>query len=140
MIVYLLGILALTFKITDTQLDVCKDGSFKVEYFKIGRIQPGKSLDVEVKGVFTKKVTKGKLHTQLLVGPIPIIDRLDDLCSAVGEVDLHCPLDGDSKINKQFDVPKEVLPGTYVLRVDAIDQDNGKVTCISGHLTVEHGD
>ena len=130
---------SLQFKIEDTNLDVCPEGSLKLEYFKVGRIVPGQKLTIQGKGDFTKRVTSGKVHTQVLFGIIPIVNRQDDLCSAVGEIDLHCPLDGKQNIQKEFDIPKEIPPGNYVLRVDAIDQDNGKVTCISGKITVEHG-
>eukprot|EP00834_Sanchytrium_tribonematis_P002541 NODE_80_length_22759_cov_1.466858.p16 type:complete len:137 gc:universal NODE_80_length_22759_cov_1.466858:3211-3621(+) len=133
---FLIKLFALQFKIFENDLDICPEGSMKVDYFNIGRIEAGHSLQVTAKGVFSKKVTSGQIHTQLLFGVIPIVNRHDDLCSAVGEVDLHCPLEGEKIIDKSFEIPKEVPKGHYVLRVDAIDQDRQKVTCISGTVTV----
>ena len=129
--------LALQFKITDeNELKFCDEGSFKVDYFKIGKIVAGQNLKIDAKGVFQKKVTGGKIHTQVLLGPIPIVNRVDELCGATSQIDLNCPLENERTVDKGFDIPKEVPGGSYTLRIDAIDQDNQKVTCATGVVHV----
>ena len=130
-------IFALQFRIEDTNFDTCDDGSLKFESLRIGNVKAGEEVTLDGKGEFTKKITSGKVHTQILFGIIPIINRQDDLCSSVEQIDLHCPLEGKKDIRKSFAVPKEIPPGNYVVRIDAVDQDNEKVTCISGKVEVQ---
>ena len=72
----------------------------------------GKTLTIEAKGNFTKRVEQGA-YIQLTVkyGLIRLISQRADLCEQMkNAVDEECPLVGEKTITKDVDLPKEIPP------------------------------
>lgn len=73
---------------------------------------------------------------QIKYGLITIIKQTADLCEAVKNVDLECPLEkGPLKLTKEVALPSQIPPGKYTVLADVYTKDNAKITCLTA--TVE---
>lgn len=76
------------------------------------------------------------MKLQVKYGLITIIRQTADLCDTVKNVDLECPLDeGETKLSKDVDLPKQIPPGKYTVTADVYTKDEEEVTCLQA--TVE---
>ncbi|CAF9904688.1 MAG: Phosphatidylglycerol/phosphatidylinositol transfer protein [Alectoria fallacina] len=94
---------------------------------------PGKTLTIEAKGNFTKKVEEGAyLVLVVKYGLIRLINQQADLCEQMkSAVDEDCPLIGEKTITKDVDLPREIPPGHYTVFADVYTKDHVKITCLT---------
>ena len=96
----------------------------------------GKGLSISATGNLTQKIESGaKVHLQVKYGLITLINQEADLCDYVTEVDLECPLEeGETKLSKDVDLPKEIPPGKYTVLADVFTADSKKITCLTAQV------
>lgn len=72
----------------------------------------GETLSIKASGDFKEKVEEGaKVHIQVKYGLITLINQQNDLCDAISNVDLECPLDkGEMSLTKDVSLPKQIPP------------------------------
>ncbi|ORZ32717.1 MD-2-related lipid-recognition domain-containing protein, partial [Catenaria anguillulae PL171] len=93
----------------------------------------GEPLQVRLKGQLRRTIDRpATVHVLVKLGRfIQLLKQDLDLCNEVGRVDLTCPLQqGPIVIDKKFDLPNEIPPGTYYVTADITDQEGGPVTCV----------
>ncbi|QIW99978.1 hypothetical protein AMS68_005496 [Peltaster fructicola] len=97
----------------------------------------GKTLTIKAKGKFTEDVEEGaKVHLTVKYGLITIIRQTADLCDAVKNVELECPLEeGVMELSKDVDLPSQIPNGKYTVLADVVTKDDDKITCLKA--TVE---
>ncbi|KAF2278600.1 uncharacterized protein EI97DRAFT_372478 [Westerdykella ornata] len=95
--------------------------------------QPGKTLSIKASGDFKEKVEEGaKVHVQVKYGLITLINQESDLCDAISNVDLNCPLDkGEMSLTKDVNLPQQIPPGKYTVLADVYTKDGDKITCLT---------
>ncbi|KAF2748601.1 phosphatidylglycerol/phosphatidylinositol transfer protein precursor [Sporormia fimetaria CBS 119925] len=95
--------------------------------------QPGHTLSIKASGDFKEKIEEGaKVHIQVKYGLITLINQESDLCDALSNVDLKCPLDkGEMTLTKDVDLPKQIPPGKYTVLADVFTKDGDKITCLT---------
>ena len=101
----------------------------------------GSTLTVTAKGNLTEKVDKGAyINLQVKYGLITIIKQTADLCYTVKNVDLDCPIDdGETKLTKDVELPKQIPPGKYHVIADAYTKDDDKITCLTAEVEFKRG-
>lgn len=72
----------------------------------------GQKLSIKADGVFKEKIEEGaKVHLTVKYGLITLINQESDLCEAIGNVDLTCPLEkGEMEMTKDVDIPQQIPP------------------------------
>jgi hypothetical protein len=72
----------------------------------------GKTLSIKASGNFKEKIEEGaKVHLQVKYGLITLINQENDLCDALSNVDLKCPLEkGEMSLTKDVDLPAQIPP------------------------------
>lgn len=101
----------------------------------------GHNLTITASGYFNKDIQEGaKVHLQVKYGLITIIRQTADLCDAIANVDLKCPLEkGKMTIKKDVTLPAQIPPGKYTVLADVMTKDEDKVTCLTATVTFTRG-
>lgn len=101
----------------------------------------GKTLTITAKGTLNTTVKDGAyINLQVKYGLITIIKQTADLCDTVKKADLKCPIDdGETKITKEVDLPKQIPPGKYSVIADAYTKDDEKITCLTATVEFKRG-
>ncbi|EMC93340.1 hypothetical protein BAUCODRAFT_52594, partial [Baudoinia panamericana UAMH 10762] len=95
--------------------------------------KPGQNLTVTARGILKADIEDGaKVHLQVKFGLITIIRQTTDLCDAVKNVNLECPLhkDNATELTKTVTLPREIPPGKYTVIADVDTKDADKITCL----------
>lgn len=116
-------------------------GATKAPANKPSSPHSGKTLTVTAKGNLTASVKAGAyINLQVKYGLITIIKQTADLCDTVKNVDLKCPIeDGETKLTKEVDLPKQIPPGKYSVIADAYTKDDEKITCLTAMVEFKRG-
>lgn len=98
----------------------------------ITQCHSGKKLHIVASGTFARDVEPGaKVFIQVKYGLITLIKQEADLCDAIGNVDLSCPLkQGPMNLTKEVDIPQQVPKGKYSVIADVTTVDGDRVTCM----------
>lgn len=95
--------------------------------------KPGQTLNIIADGVFKEKIEEGaKVHLTVKYGLITLINQESDLCEAISNVDLKCPLEkGEMALTKDVDLPSQIPPGKYTVLADVFTKDRKQITCLT---------
>ncbi|PRP87914.1 hypothetical protein PROFUN_02651 [Planoprotostelium fungivorum] len=119
----------------------CGDSS---DILKIGKVVvspdppvAGQPITVEGAGVFRSDVTSGTIYAEVSVDDLPLINLTLPLCSTVKQY-RPCPFEkGQQSLKLSIPIPSAVPSGDYVAKVQVFDQDNARVTCVTGKCARE---
>ncbi|KNE54123.1 hypothetical protein AMAG_00126 [Allomyces macrogynus ATCC 38327] len=98
----------------------------------------GQKFVVEAKGTLKSTLEQGStVHVVVKLGKfIQLLKQDMDMCKEIGQVGMECPVQpGPIVIRSEFDLPREIPPGTFFITADVTDQEGAQVTCIQAQLT-----
>ncbi|RPA95305.1 phosphatidylglycerol/phosphatidylinositol transfer protein [Choiromyces venosus 120613-1] len=95
---------------------------------------PGQPLTIEAVGTLKEAVNPGAIvYVTVKYGLITLVKQELDLCDHVDEVDLKCPIEkGKLVLAKVVDIPKQIPPGKYTVKAEAVLEDDSRLTCLVG--------
>ncbi|PRP87928.1 tRNA guanosine-2'-O-methyltransferase 11 [Planoprotostelium fungivorum] len=133
------AILALIFASAFVAADLWSSCGDSSDVLKIGKIivspnppVAGKPITVEGAGLFRSDVTSGTIYAEVSVDDLPLINLTLPLCSTVKKF-RPCPfLKGQQSLKLAVPIPSAVPSGEYVAKVQVFDQNNARVTCVTG--------
>lgn len=75
-------------------------------------VYSGETLSIHASGNFKEKIEEGaKVHITVKYGLITLINQESDLCDALSNVDMKCPLEkGEMTLKKDVDLPRQIPP------------------------------
>lgn len=67
----------------------------------------------------------------VLADSVDLCDMLDD------ELDEECPVEkGEMTIEKEFEMPEEAKGKTVIVKFDAVNQDEDRITCMEAEMSL----
>ncbi|KAG4304824.1 hypothetical protein PORY_001877 [Pneumocystis oryctolagi] len=112
-----------------------KDYLLDLERLKIIPDPPirGKEVTIEASGTLKEDILLGSYA--LLKAKyefIPLISVKEDLCEQAKRIDIRCPIrKGYFSVNQTFFIPKNIIPGKYIVLSDVMTEKNQRIACFS---------
>ncbi|KAL8800731.1 MAG: hypothetical protein Q9182_004974 [Xanthomendoza sp. 2 TL-2023] len=90
---------------------------------------------------FTDKVEKATVKQSFKFSSMPNfppVEATTDLCTSLGIIDVHCPVQGPAKISQKNFLLPLLLKGENTIKVEVLPEDKNKkpITCLEATLKV----
>ncbi|RKP25667.1 MD-2-related lipid-recognition domain-containing protein, partial [Syncephalis pseudoplumigaleata] len=122
-------------------LEICSDSSHILQIQDVtlnpDPPQKGKTLNIKASGTFSEAVVAGSYaEVEVKYGIIRLIKKQFDLCKEITQANLTCPIGpGELTLERNIDLPKEIPPGTYIVKAEVYTKDRRPITCLKAKVS-----